>query len=216
MNLLNEMKSNKTFRSITIFIGIFSLFFPFLETKANEYKKGFYTSASIGLGKYSGMLQTHTENNVQSDYPHDAGFNYEANIGYDFGKKYRFDLSYNNNSSKIESGRHAFISSLMLNGYIDFPIEDSKWEPFIGLGIGTTNVNGTNTCFQGGVDDCVDDVLTIGVSGGVNYALSKTIDLTSKLTYYKFDDITMIDSGRTINANDTFNVVANMGLKFKF
>ena len=210
------MKLNKKFGSITIFVAIWSLFFPVLKTKANEFKKGFYTSASFGIGKYSGMLQTHTENNVQSDYPHDSGFGYEANIGYDFGKKFRIDLSFNNNSSKIESGRHAFLSSLMLNGYIDLPIKDSKWEPFIGLGIGSTNVDGTNTCHGGGVDHCEDDVLTIGINGGVNYSLSKKIDLTAKLNYFKFDDITMIDSGRTINANGSSNVVANMGLKFKF
>ena len=210
------MKLNKKISSITFFIATFSLFLPVLKVKASEYKTGFYTSASFGLGKYSGMLQTHTEAGAQSDYPHDAGFNYEVNIGYDFGKKYRLDLSYNNSSSKIESGRHAFISSLMLNGYIDFPIENSQWEPFLGLGVGSSNVDGTNTCIGGGIDHCVDDVLTIGVSGGVNYSLSKKIDLTGKLTYLKFDDITMIDSGRTIKANDSSNVVASMGLKFKF
>ena len=205
------MELNNKFRSITIFIAISSLLFPVLKTKANEFKKGFYTSASFGLGKYSGMLQTHP-----SDYPHDSGFGYEANIGYDFGEKFRIDLSYNNNVSKIESGRHAFFSSYMLNGYVDLPIENSKWEPFLGLGIGSTHVDGTNICYGGGVDHCEDDVLTIGISGGVNYSLSKKIDLTAKLNYFKFDDITIIDSGRTINANDSSNVVANMGLKFKF
>ena len=65
-------------------------------------------------------------------------------------------------------------------------------------------------------DHCEDDVLTIGISGGVNYSLSKKIDLTAKLNYFKFFVITVIDSGRTINANDSSNVVANMGLKFKF
>ncbi len=212
------MKLNKIFRSISLFASIFYLFLPGLKTNANEYKKGFYSSASFGSGKYSGILQTHNDSGVLANYPHSSGFSYEGSIGYDFGKRYRIDLSYANNTSKIEEGNgtHAYFSSLIMNGYIDFQIEKSKWEPFIGLGIGTTNVDGTNTCFEGGVDHCVDDVLTLGVSGGVNYALSKKVDLTSKLTYYKFDDITMIDSGRVINANASSNVVANMGLKFKF
>ena len=212
------MKSNNMFRSISIFISIFYLLLSGLKAKANEYKKGFYSSVSLGIGKYSGILQTHNDSGVLANYPHTSGFSYEGSIGYDFGKRYRVDLSYANSTSRIEEGNntHAFFSSYMLNGYIDFQIENSKWEPFIGLGIGTTNVDGTNTCFEGGVDHCIDDVLTLGVSGGVNYALSKQLDLTSKLTYYKFDDITIIDSGRTINANDSHNVVANMGLKFKF
>jgi len=212
------MKLNKIFRSVSLFISIFYLSLPVLKTKANEYKKGFYSSISFGSGKYSGSLQTHNDSGVLANYPHSSGFSYEGSVGYDFGKRYRIDLSYTNNTSKIEEGNgtHAFFSTLMLNSYIDFPIENSKWEPFIGLGIGTTNVDGTNTCFEGGVDHCVDDVLTLGVSGGVNYALSKKIDLISKLTYYKFDDITIIDSGRTINENNSSNVVANMGFKFKF
>ena len=212
------MKLIKIFRSISLSISIFFLLLPVLKTKANEYKKGFYSSVSFGSGKYSGILQTHNDSGVLANYPHSSGFSYEGSIGYDFGKRYRIDLSYSKNNSRIEEGNgtQAFFSSLMLNGYIDFQMENSKWEPFIGLGLGTTNVDGTNTCFEGGVDHCIDDVLTVGVSGGVNYALSNKVDLTSKLTYYKFDDITIIDSGRTIKANDTSNVVANMGLKFKF
>ena len=212
------MKSNNMFRSISIFISIFYLFLSGLKAKANEYKKGFYSTVSLGIGKYSGILQTHNDSGVLANYPHSSGYSYEGSIGSDFGKRYRIDLSYANSTSRIKEGNstHAFFSSYMLNGYIDFHIENSKWEPFIGLGIGTTNVDGTNTCFAGGVDHCLDDVLTLGVSGGLNYALSKQLDLTTKLTYYKFDDITIIDSGRTINANDSYNVVANTGLKFKF
>ena len=176
------MKSNNMFRSISIFISIFYLLLSGLKAKANEYKKGFYSSVSLGIGKYSGILQTHNDSGVLANYPHTSGFSYEGSIGYDFGKRYRVDLSYANSTSRIEEGNstHAFFSSYMLNGYIDFQIENSKWEPFIGLGIGTTNVDGTNTCFEGGVDHCLDDVLTLGVSGGVNYALSKKIDLTAQ------------------------------------
>ena len=33
----------------------------------------------------------------------------------------------------------------MLNGYLDF-IEDTKWEPFIGIGIGTPEIDVEDIC----------------------------------------------------------------------
>ena len=110
----------------------------------------------------------------------------------------------------------------MLNGYIDFPIKNKRWEPFLGIGIGTTNVNAKNLCYRAG--NGVDDVITVGLNAGVNYALTKSIDLTSKVSYLKFDDMTFTDigptylsnNGVTYNAKNTSNVIANLGLKFKF
>ena len=211
------MKFNKITTLIPLLISTISLLFPISKLYAEEYKKGMYTSVGLGIMDYSGIIL-----NDPSDYPHESGFNYEGNIGYDFGKKYRIEIGFNSATSKIESGSHAFFRSIMLNGYIDFPIENKRWEPFLGIGIGTTNVNAKNLCYSAG--NCVDDVITVGINGGINYALTKSIDLTSKVSYLKFDDMTFTDNGPTYlsntaviyNANNTSNVIGNLGLKFKF
>tara|TARA_Y100001970_G_scaffold293708_1_gene442543 strand:+ start:3731 stop:4360 length:630 start_codon:yes stop_codon:yes gene_type:complete len=186
-----------------------------LDVKAEEYKKGFYGFFGFGSGNYSDILRTKTDAGNPSDYPHEYGLSYEGGVGYDFGKRFRMDLSYTKTTSPIETDLHAVFGSIMVNGYLDFPIKNSKWEPFLGVGFGSSNIDAENLC-NSDPDDCTDDVFTFGVSGGVNYALNGNIDLTGKVTYLGFDTINITDNNVLRTVPDSNTLAAHAGIKFKF
>ena len=182
------------------------------SANAEEYKKGFYSSFGLGAGTFSDLLLSGTIYSVPFDY----GFSYETGFGYDFGKRFRAELSYTNTTSEISTGNQAKFGSFILNGYVDFPIDDSKWAPFVGVGIGTTHVDATNLCTVGGTDDCQDNVNTYSLSGGINYALNDTTEKTSKVTYLGFGDIDTTDDGVTLSVSESEILSYRIGLTFRF
>ena len=182
--------------------------------KAEEYKSGVYASINIGAGKFSDVTQA-----GGGTLEFDSGMSYEGSLGYDFGKRFRADVSYSNTTSSSTINGVDFdvkFSSIMLNGYIDFPIEDTKWEPFIGVGLGTTEGDMDESCTAAANTDCTDNFFTFGITGGVNYALNPGADLTAKITYLGFDDIDITNQGAAVTITDSETLSAHLGIKFKF
>ena len=181
---------------------------------AEEYKKGVYGTINIGGGKFSDVEQAGAET-----IEFDAGFSFEGSLGYDFGKRFRADVSYSNTTSGATINGEdieAKFGSIMFNGYIDFPIENTKWEPFFGVGVGTTNGDMEESCTAAANTDCTDDFFTYGISGGVNYALTPETDITAKITYLGFEDIEITNQGALIEISDSETLSAYVGMKFKF
>ena len=104
----------------------------------------------------------------------------------------------------------------MLNGYLDFPIEDTKWEPFIGIGIGTSEVDVEDICVAAANTDCTDSVFTLGLTGGVSYALNPSTSILGKVTYLGFGDIEITNLGQAAEIREAETVSAQIGLKFSF
>ena len=182
------------------------------EVKADDYEKGFYGSIGAGAGTFSDLLLVGTPFALAFD----AGFSYEGSFGYDFGKHFRADVSYTNTISTIVTDHQAKFGSIILNGYLDFPIENTKLTPFIGVGYGSTNVDAVNLCTAGGTDDCTDDVATYSLSGGISYALNSDTDITGKITYLGFDTINVTDDGTLVTVTESETLSAHIGVKFKF
>ena len=182
------------------------------EVKADVYEKGFYGSLGAGAGTFSDILLVGTPFALAFD----AGFSYEGSFGYDFGKHFRADVSYTNTISTIVTDHQAVFGSIILNGYLDFPIENTKWTPFIGAGYGSTNVDAVNLCTAGGTDDCTDDVATYSLSGGISYALNSDTDITGKITYLGFDTINVTDDGTLVTVTESETLSAHIGVKFMF
>ena len=182
------------------------------QVKADDYEKGFYGSIGAGAGTFSDLILVGTPFALGFD----PGFSYEGSFGYDFGKHFRTDVSYTNTTSSVSTGNQAKFGSIILNGYLDFPIEDTKWTPFIGAGYGSTNVDAVNLCTAGGADDCTDDVATYSISGGVSYALNSDTDITGKITYLGFDTINVSDDGVGVAVLDSETLSVHIGMKFKF
>ena len=182
------------------------------EVKADDYQKGFYASIGVGSGTYSDLLLVGTPFALAFD----PGFSYEGSFGYDFGKNFRADVSYTNTTSTIVTDNEAVFGSIILNGYLDLPIEGTKFTPFIGAGYGATNVDAVNLCTAGGSDDCTDDVATYSLSGGISYALNSETDITGKITYLGFDTINITDDGVGVDVFESETLSVHIGVKFKF
>ena len=186
--------------------------------KANEeYPTGMYGIINIGAGEVSSY-----DDPVGTEMVFDYGLTYELGIGYDFGKNYRTDISY----VGLNSGFDGFVLGLadgdfemkafMLTGYLDFPIENTKWEPFIGLGIGSMEIDTSDACVAGANTDCTSDVFTYSLSGGVNYALNSTTSISAKITYMKPQDFDLTNDGFLVEDIETSTLSAYAGLKFNF
>ena len=181
-------------------------------TQAEEFGKGVYVNLGIGTGTYSDI--------IWSDGAVDTfeyGFGFETGIGYDFGKRFRTELTYSNLSSENDNlGQDGTFNSIIFNGFIDFPISDSKYTPFIGLGFGTTKADADDLCTAGTSTDCEDNVATFSVSGGLAYAINDSTELTAKATYLGFDDISMNNNGTafTVLESETFTI--HLGARVKF
>tara|TARA_A100001388_G_scaffold174940_1_gene130865 strand:+ start:553 stop:1167 length:615 start_codon:yes stop_codon:yes gene_type:complete len=182
------------------------------EVKSDDYKKGLYGYIGAGSGTFSDLVIQGTPFSVNFD----PGFSFESSLGYDFGKHFRVDASYSNTTSTTVTDNNAKFRSIIFNGYLDFPIENTKWTPFIGAGYGSTNVDAENLCTAGGTDNCKDDVATYSISGGLSYALDSDKDITGKITYLGFDTINVIDDGLAAGVTDSETLSVHIGVKFKF
>ena len=182
------------------------------EVKADDYEKGFYGSIGLGAGTFSDILLE----NTLFELGFDPGFSYEGSLGYDFGKHFRSDISYTTTYSTIVTDNYAQFSSITLNGYLDFPIENTKLTPFIGVGYGSTNVDVVDLCTVGGNNECTDDVATYSLIGGISYALNSDTEITGKITYLGFDTINVTDDGILVTVTDSETLSAHIGVKFKF
>ena len=105
---------------------------------ADEYEPGAYAVVGAGAGTLSDLEQGGNTTEF------DSGCSFEGALGYDFGKTFRTDITYSGTTSSVTIGgvdRDVEFKSFMANIYADFPIDNSKFSPFIGFGIGSTEVD---------------------------------------------------------------------------
>ena len=134
-----------------------------------------YASIKVGAGfpwDYDGNFDL-LGSNIDTSLKLNGGFTGELALGYKF-KQARAELAvgygnYGVNNQTFSSSRFGSFSSssdssmnlttVMVNGYYDFPITNSdgsrsRWSPYIGAGIGYANLNvpgcSGNGCFSGG------------------------------------------------------------------
>tara|TARA_Y100001968_G_C19403934_1_gene742590 strand:+ start:167 stop:787 length:621 start_codon:yes stop_codon:yes gene_type:complete len=206
------MELSKNLKALSMTTVAFALFGSTGKTQAEEYQNGIYVNLGLGTGTYSDIVWS--DDSVDT---FEFGFGWETGIGYDFGKRFRTELTYSNLSSEHDqTGDDATFSSLIFNGFIDFPIEDSKLTPFLGLGVGNTNIDADDVCTSGTATDCKDEIVTFSVSGGLAYAINDSTELTAKVTYLGFDDISMNDNGTAFTVLESETVSMNIGARFRF
>lgn len=141
--------------------------------------------------------------------------------GYDFGS-FRADLELGYRAWSIgdltQPGAPAFyvdgdmgVFTVMVNGYYDHHIAQSKWVPFVGVGLGMADIK-----FDDGIDDSTDTVFAYQVKVGTGYMLSKTVTLSAEYRYFGAADPTFGEpvSGEfetSIGSHDL-----NVGVRFLF
>ena len=142
-----------------------------LPVLANEDSKGSYFTSSIGGSKIGDI----DVQGVSSDIEFDAGLGLDIGIGYDFGRT-RLEATWVRGQSdgvswlgySIESDSR--IDSVLASYYYDFQ-DDTKWSPFIGASIGSTNVD---------IDGVEDNGFTYGIGYGLSYKTSEVMDVFVK------------------------------------
>ena len=177
------------------------------------YKSGAYAALGAGAGSWSDI----ESGAVTVEF--DAGFSYEGTLGYDFGKTFRADITYSGTTSSSSIGAvdvDVFFKSFMANVYVDFPIDNSKFAPFLGFGLGSTEVDAEDTCTAAANTDCTSSVFTYGLNGGISYSLNPSTDIYGKITYLGFSDITLNDAGIETIIQDSETLSAYIGVKFNF
>lgn len=182
---------------------------------ADDFDKGFYGNLNIGLGKYSDLAVLGSLSTINFA----TGFEYEVGLGYDFGKRFRTEVNYTNTSSDIDtisgvnSSSDTTFSTIGVMGYLDFPLKDSKWEPFIGAGIGSTKSKTGTICAVNCISGREDTHSSYTLAAGTNYSLNEKTDILTKFTYRGFGDIDLNDYGIIKNSE---TVSFDIGLRFKF
>ena len=190
------------------------VFFANDLVRAEEiYDQGAYATINLGVGKYSDIEVG------AATQEFDTGFSYFGSLGYDFGKNFRTDVSYSGTTSSTElAGQDSDldVKSFMVNAYADFPNDGSKIAPFIGAGIGTSELDFSDTCTAAANTDCTDNVFTYGVYGGVSYEISPQTDIVGQIAYLGFADVDTTNQGITTTITGSETLSAYIGLKFNF
>jgi opacity protein-like surface antigen len=194
--------------------------------------KGFY--ATLGVG--AAWPQTVNGNsdifgvNVNASYGLGGGFALETGAGYDFGPV-RAELTYSyshatlNNVSitALGQGVSASISnggvntnSVLASAYVDIPTK-SRWVPYIGGGIGYTNVGWgaySGSAFGVTITQTAGSQGVFGyqAKAGVSYLASKTTDVFVEATYQGTSGFT-VDQ---VNYDPLGSWGARLGARYRF
>ena len=107
--------------------------------------KGVYFVGSVGMGQMADIDIHSSDGGGKMKF--DSGFAGDLGIGYDFGP-FRTQFIYNSTNTDLTSIQGTAVdigvdsSSYLFEGAIDF--RDGKdWQPYVGLGVGTSKINVT-------------------------------------------------------------------------
>lgn len=158
---------------------------------AEEKTKGTYFVGSIGSGVMNDIVFSANLGGGTATF--DPGFSGEIGVGYDFGD-IRTEFTYNSTNTPLEGFTNVDVDvkSFFLSAAYDWRAE-KKWQPYIGLGIGSSNVDINLAATVGGTSLTAgdDNIATAKFKLGVNYEASDSMDVYGELWGQGFDDFTI-------------------------
>lgn len=159
--------------------------------KAEEKTKGTYFVGSIGSGVVNDI--TFAANLGGGTATFDPGFSGEIGVGYDFGN-IRTEFTYNSTTSSLTEvdGLDVSSKSFLLSAAYDWRA-DKKWQPYVGLGIGSSTIDINIAANIGGtaVTAGDDNISTAKFKVGVNYEADENMDLYGEFWGQAYDDFTI-------------------------
>lgn len=193
--------------------------------------KGFYGTLGLG-GAWPQNASTDalfsSGSAVTGTYGLTGGFSGEAGVGYDFGPV-RTELTYTYSGSSLDAlngnyrgNRVVLIStsnlstnSVLLNAYVDIPTQ-SKFTPYIGGGLGYTNMSWANysAIAPGAIllyPSGNQNGLGYQAKAGVAYQVSPKADIFVEGTY---QGSTFFGSNLNVNSLNAFG--ARLGARYRF
>lgn len=204
---------NKTL--IALSVASISTFIPL---KAEE--KGVYLFGSAGLGTINDIDFINVDNNQAGKITYDNGFSPEIGIGYDFGSL-RTEVSYsiiNADTDKIlgqsVNNDENKVKTFYLSAAYDFRA-DKKWQPYIGVGVGKSEVENSYTIEGVKAKASKDGLTSVKFKLGVNYAASDNLDIFGEAYRAITEDITQTVEDTTVTVKDLSVSGILLGLRYK-
>jgi len=198
------MKLNlRTLASIGITLSAFSCpVFAGEERSLDGEKSGIYFSGGVGMTSVDDIkatISSTTTNKTELD----KGFLYSAGFGYDFGD-FRAEINYRKdsldtdkyrvtNSGKTEIAASAKgdldVSTIGVNIFYDFN-NNSQFTPYVGAGIGSTEIKSKNTVVNGvSIANADDSKTSYNLKLGISYEVAKSSELFIEGTYQSISDV---------------------------
>ena len=204
----------------------------FTEVKSEE-STGLYLTGNIGTSSFTSAdwKAEVSGSDYKGDLKFDAGTGWELGLGYDFGR-FRSELSYGNSKNDIKSisakinGTSADssasapgdlkINSILINGYLDFPIgKQKKLTPYLGAGIGGSKLDIDNITVAGEELESANTWL-FGYQAklGLSYSLNNKINIFGEGIYSAFSDLGAAGEKYGLGSNSDINYRAGFRLRF--
>ena len=158
---------------------------------SEEKTKGTYFVGSIGSGAMNDIVFSANLGGGTATF--DPGFSGEIGVGYDFGN-IRTDFTYNSTTTPLAAttGVDVQVNSFLLSAAYDWRA-DKKWQPYVGLGVGSSTIDINLATTVGGTSITAGDenIATAKLKVGVNYEASENMDVYGELWGQGFDDFTI-------------------------
>lgn len=169
-------------------------------------ESGFYGTASVGITSFDDTdWNSDVSGTYNGQFKYNSGLSWEAGFGYDFGGRFRTELTYvqaegplgvatfdQTDGQSITGTGGVTIGGFVASAYVDI-LKDSKFTPYLGGGIGSFSID-TDAGTIAGVDVAGSSLDTIGYrfKAGASYNLGKS-DIFAEATYLGVEAAT-IDS----------------------
>ena len=160
----------------------------FSPLSAEEKTKGAYFVGSVGGG-----VMNEIDFVGGGTVKFDPGFSGEIGLGYDFGS-WRTELTYSSLTTTPEdsSDIDVDVNSFLISAAYDWRA-DKKWQPYVGLGVGSSTIDINLAATVGGTSITAgdDNIATAKLKLGVNYEASEDMDIYLESWGQAFDDFTI-------------------------
>ena len=196
---------------------------------ANMASASWYVSGGIGYSEVDDQTSTGPSRLVDADYDSDISFN--AAVGYVYSENFRIEAEFayrendvdsvNFNNNPVSPRGDISSKSIFVNAYYDFANVHEQFVPYVGAGIGFTDVD---VDVQYGTADFNgdDDVLAFQLIAGANYHINDELSLYADVRYQVTDDPELNRFGGPAPAAnveldseyDTYNF--NIGVRYNF
>lgn len=178
--------------------------------------KGVYVKPSVGYSNISDIEAS--VSGVTATVELDSGLTYGLNVGYDFGNDIRTEIGYD----KV-TGDFTKVAGVAITGDVDVSTfsasvfkdfsNDSNFTPYIGAGLGTTNIDvGTMTLDGTAYAGSNSNTETLTLTLGTNYEFNEGSNVFLEGNYRKVGDVTV--SG--VEYSDISTLGVSTGIKFSF
>ena len=180
---------------------------------AGEENKGIYLNMGAGVQKITNMSVDGYTDTLEFN----NGYVGQFGLGYDWGNNWRTEANYRqaegslDKVNDVEYDSDIDITSVSFNLFYDIPLENKKYTPYLGAGVGFTRVDiGTITSGGLAVSAGDDDVNSILLRIGTSYEITEQVDMYAEVVHENYEDLKIV--GETFQDLDSLSFIVGARL----